>query len=184
MNVVLIGMKHGGKTTVGERLAARWSSPFYDVDQMIEVMAECETNQTLSVREIYAQRGQDDFRRIEGMVICDLYMKLDRPGTSAVVSLGGRTALNRSVTDLLSGIGLLVYLEVAPEELWARIQKTGTPSFLDAADPQAQFFELCRERQPLYEQVGELKINLDDLGPEAAVDRVEARIKEHPRGRQ
>lgn len=184
MNVVLIGMKHGGKTTVGERLAARWSCPFYDVDRMIEDMAECETHERMSVRDVYSRHGEEYFRRIESLVICDLYMKLDCSDTSAVVALGGRTALNHSVTDLLSGIGLVVYLEVAPEELWARVQNTGTPPFLDAADPEAHFFQMYRDRQPLYEKLSELKINLDHLGPEAATDRVEACIKEHLRARQ
>ena len=36
MNVILIGMKHCGKSTIGRMLAERWGCPFFDVDPMIE----------------------------------------------------------------------------------------------------------------------------------------------------
>ena len=50
MNIVLIGMKHCGKSTLGEALARRWACPFHDVDAMIEATYACEAGRRSSIR--------------------------------------------------------------------------------------------------------------------------------------
>jgi shikimate kinase len=179
MNVVLIGMKHCGKSTLGAALARRWGCPFYDVDEMIEEVHGCDAGQRLSVREIFAKFGEDYFHKIEGQVVCELYMKLYQPDATAVVALGGRTAMNDSIRDLLDGIGLTVYLQVAPEELLARVQRSGLPAFLDEADPAGEFLALCRQREPHYEELADLTVNLDGLDVGAAVDAIARCVEEH-----
>ena len=42
MNIVLIGMKYCGKSTLGAALARWWACPFYDVDRMIEQTYACD----------------------------------------------------------------------------------------------------------------------------------------------
>jgi shikimate kinase len=180
MNVVLIGMKHCGKSTIGRALAARWQCPFYDVDELIEYTHECETERRQTVREIFAEHGEKHFHRIEGHVVCELYLKLDRPGSNAVVSLGGRTALNSTISALLQPIGLVAYLRVPSDELYARIERSGLPAFLDAANPKEHFFRLCREREPEYEQLANVIVDIEHLGIEEAVELLERRIQGHP----
>lgn len=179
MNVVLIGMKHCGKSTLGAALAKRWNSPFYDVDAMIEAMHECETGKRLSVREIFATFGDDYFRKVEGQVVCELCLKLYGPETTNVVALGGRTAMNESIHELLDGLGLIVYLQLAPKELLARVERAGLPPFLDEGDPAGDFLALCRQREPHYEHMADLAVNLDGLEVDAAVDAIIRCIEEH-----
>ncbi|HOW17891.1 MAG TPA: shikimate kinase [Phycisphaerae bacterium] len=179
MNVVLIGMKHCGKSTIGAALARRWGCPFYDVDEMIEATHACESGRRLTAREIFVQFGEDYFHKIEGRVVCELYMKLFEPDSTHVVALGGRTAMNEGIRELLDGIGLTVYLQVAPEELLARVKRAGMPPFLDEADPVGDFLLLCRQREPQYERLADLTVNLDGLDVEAAVDAVARCIEEH-----
>ena len=182
MNVVLIGMKHCGKSTVGRGLADRWGCPFHDVDPMIEATAACETGEGLSVRDLLDRHGEERFHQVEGMVICELYLKLNRPDSTAVVALGGRTALNPKIGDLLNGIGLKIFIETAFEELWARVQRSGVPPFLDPQDPKRDFLATCRQRQQAYERQADLRLNLGGLDPASAVDLVAHRIEEHTRG--
>lgn len=181
MNVVLIGMKHCGKSTIGAALALRWGCPFYDVDPMIEAHYACDTGMGLSVREIFKQHGESYFHRIEGHVVCELYLKLDRPESRAVVALGGRTALNATVCTLLHAIGPVVYLQVDPDVVFKRIQQSGIPPFLDADDPAGDFKTLLRRRHPRYEELADLMVDLDGLGPDAAADELETRISEYAR---
>jgi shikimate kinase len=184
MNVLLIGMKHCGKSTLGKALAKRWDCPFFDVDPMIETNHACEYNEQLPVRRIFSQYGEQHFHRIEGHVVCELYLKLDHPGSSSVVSLGGRTALNETVCKLLSAIGLTVYLEVPADELFRRIEQHGLPPFLDTTNPKADFDRLYRERAPQYERLADLSVNLDNCTPEQAVDQLATRIEEHCHARK
>lgn len=178
MNVVLIGMKHCGKSTIGRALAARRECPFYDVDPMIEAYHACEAGKKLSVREIFQQHGEGPFHRVEGHVVCELYLKLDRPGSQSVVALGGRTALNVTVCGLLRAIGPVVYLRVAPDAIFDRIERSGIPPFLDAGDPAGDFAALYQKRHPRYQDLADLTVDIDGLDPEAAAEVLQANIDE------
>ena len=172
MNVTLIGMKHCGKTTLGSALAARWQCPFYDVDRMIEDRHACDTGQPLTVREIFATRGEHHFHELETQVVCELYLRLNEAASAHVVAVGGRTALNEKVGELLGGIGVIVYLEVSPEEMFQRVLRTGLPAFVDQNDPVMHFLELYKERVPHYQRLANLTVNLDGLDPAGALEKL------------
>jgi len=181
MNVVLIGMKHCGKSTIGKALAARWECPFYDVDPMIEATHACDVGQRLSVREIFERHGETQFHRVEGHVVCELYLKLDRPESRAVVALGGRTALNSTVCELLRAIGPVVYLRVASDVIFERIERSGIPPFLDTDDPARDFMTLYRKRHPRYEELADLMVDINGFDPHGAVDVIESSIRAYER---
>lgn len=181
MNIVLIGMKHCGKSTIGEALAARRGCPFHDVDPMIESYHACEAGERLSVRDMFEQHGEVHFHRVEGHVVCELYLKLDHPGNQAVVALGGRTALNVTVCGLLRAIGPVVYLQVAPEVIFDRIERSGIPPFLDADDPASDFTALYKKRHPRYQDLADFTVDIDGLDPDAAVDVLQANIEQYSR---
>lgn len=185
MNIVLVGMKHCGKSSIGRTMAARTGCAFHDVDPMIEAMHECEAGESLSVREILTRHGEDHFHRIEGHVVCELYLKLDRPGSNSVVALGGRTALNATVVSLLKAIGTVVYLRVPAEVVYRRIEKAGLPPFLDEGDPAGSFMKLYQQREPRYVDLADVVVDLDgECGVEEAANRVMKCIEEHGDGRQ
>ena len=181
MNVILIGMKHCGKTTLGSALAARWQCPFYDVDRMIEEYNERETGQPLTVREIFSKGGEDRFRELEAKAVCDLFLRLDKTEKSNVVAVGGRTALNKKVDALLSAMGLVVYLEVSPDEMFARVTRSGLPPFVDENDPENHFLQLHEERSPHYRRLARLTVNLDELAADAALEKLCRGIEEYSR---
>jgi shikimate kinase len=172
MNITLIGMKHCGKSTLGAALAAKWRCPFYDVDRMIESHYACDTGERLSFREIFAKRGEDYFRELETRVVCELYLRVSESKGSCVIAVGGRTALNKKVDELLGALGQIVYLEVSPEELLSRVTRDGLPPFLDEKDPAKHFLDLCRERAPHYQRLANLTVNLDGLGADAALEKL------------
>jgi shikimate kinase len=172
MNVILIGMKHCGKSTLGAALAARWGCPFYDIDRMIEDCHAEETGQRLSVREIFSTEGEGRFHQLEAKAITDLYLRLDDDKTSNVVAVGGRTALNTKVDLLIQTMGMVVYLEVSPEEMFARVKRNGLPPFLDESDPGKHFAQIYTERAPHYRRLAQLTVNLDGLDAEAALEKL------------
>jgi shikimate kinase len=182
MNVILIGMKHCGKTTLGSALAARWRCPFYDVDRMIEDYNERETGQRSTVREIFSAGGENRFRELEAKVVCDLFLLLGKTEQSNVVAVGGRTALNKKVDALLRAMGLVVYLEVSPDEMFARVARSGLPPFVDETDPENHFLKLHEERSPQYRRLARLTVNVDKLGADAAAEKLARAIEEYSRG--
>ena len=179
MNITFIGMKHCGKTTLGMALSERWRCPFYDVDRLIEEHYACDTGERLNFREIFAKRGEDYFRELETRVVCELYMRLSELKTNSVVAVGGRTALNQKVDELLSAMGTIVYLKVSPEEMFQRVTRAGLPPFLDEKDPAKHFAELYRERDPHYQRLANVTVDVDGLDAEAALEKLCSALEKH-----
>jgi shikimate kinase len=178
MNVVLLGMKHCGKSTVGRALAARRGASFYDTDELVEQLHARQFGQRLTFREIYRQRGAAFVENLEADAVAQLARQLADTGESAVVALGGRTPLNPLAADDVGRLGSAVWLDVEPEELLRRILAGGVPAFLDPADPEGSFYELYDQRRPGYDAAADVTVNLDGLDEDAAVAAVEQALSE------
>ena len=182
-NVVLIGMKHCGKSTLGAALAQRWGCPFYDVDHILEANYACATEEPRTVRELFSTQGEDSFQDWESQAVGELYLRLHRQNTPCVVATGGRTVLNARVCELLKGMGKVVYLQVAPEELFPRVVRAGIPPFLDPENPAGAFVALYQEREPHYQQQADLIVNLNGRSIEAALEHLVCHLEEYAHAR-
>jgi shikimate kinase len=168
MRVILFGMKHCGKSTLGGRLADQWGCGFYDVDDLIEAAYLHRQGAAAGVREILTRHGEQYFAGLEADVVIELG-KLLEAQPSAVVALGGRTATNQRAVRIIRHVqATKVYLVVEPDELLRRILAGGVPPFLDAADPHGSFMRLLESRRAAYESLADLTVDLGRLGPDEA----------------
>ena len=78
-NLILIGFMGAGKTSVGEHFAARYHMPLIDTDKEIEAAAG------MAISDIFANQGEEAFRRLETGVL----EKLLKQGGRSVISVGG-----------------------------------------------------------------------------------------------
>ena len=124
MKVVLFGMKHCGKSTLGRKLARMCHCPFFDTDILIEEGFESETGRKLTVRQIMAKYGEDEFEKREAAVVKGLHGRLLGRQSKAfsleeswIIALGGRTPLNTGLSHVLKELGLNIYLKVGMLEL-------------------------------------------------------------------
>ena len=78
MAITLIGYRGCGKSTVGELLAARLGWEFVDADAVIEQRAG------KTIREIFEDSGEPEFRRIERDVMSELLQRAE-----LVIAAGG-----------------------------------------------------------------------------------------------
>jgi len=194
MRVVLFGMKHCGKTTLGRRLAGLWDCPFYDIDTLIEDAFRSEECRSMTVREILGRYGENGFAAREEAAVIDLARRLEeqdaadlRAGASPghyVVALGGRTPLNPKLRPVLTRMGLNVFLDIGAEEAWRRVQRSGIPSFLTGPDPRAEFFALYRDRRPHYRSQADLTLQLSGLDQGQALERLVAALEERGHARE
>jgi shikimate kinase len=170
MNIVLIGMKHCGKSTAARGLARRCDGTAIDTD---DVLAECytaDTGEQKSVREIFCERGDAGFAELERQALQAILHRIDQGETGLVVALGGRTAMRDTLQPLIKRIGRVIYLQANFETLFDRVRAGGLPPFLDAADPKGSFFALCRERAEVYEAFADEILPIDGLSPSQVVD--------------
>lgn len=107
MRIYLTGFMGSGKSTIGRFLARDLSWPFLDLD------AEIEKHGSQSIPEIFDQRGEDEFRRLE----CETLTRI--AADPAVIATGAGCFIYNTMWMLQNG--KVVYLDVPFNELAARI---------------------------------------------------------------
>ena len=104
--IILIGYMGAGKTTVGKALASELSMRFYDLDWYIE------SRMRKKVAQIFAERGEEGFRKIEHNMLHEVAEFED-----VIISCGGGTPCFYDNMDYLNQQGQVVYLRCQPEVL-------------------------------------------------------------------
>jgi shikimate kinase len=137
--VALVGLMGAGKTTVGRRLAQALQLPFADADEAIVEAAG------QSIEEIFAQRGECEFRRGERQVISRL---LDGP--PHVLATGGGAFIDPRTRALMKERAISIWLKAPLDVLMKRVSKRDTRPLLKEDDPQAVMRRLLAEREPFY----------------------------------
>ena len=165
-------MMGSGKTTVGRALAARRGWAFLDSD------AEIEARTGRTVAQIWAADGEPAFRALESQVLAEALAS----SVPAVVAAAGGCVLDPSNRALLRADGPVVWLRARPATLERRVTSGNHRPLLDV-DPAAVLARLASERHDLSAEVADVAVDVDDLGAEEVVDRIEAALRApHPPG--
>jgi len=135
-HLVLIGFMGAGKTTVGAQVAERLGRPFVDVDRWIEELAET------SIPQLFAEHGEEGFRRIESADTAALLAAREE----RVFALGGGAVTQEPIRRLLRN-ELTVHLDVEVDTAWKRVRGSERPLARD----EDEFRRLFEERRPIYE---------------------------------
>lgn len=155
-----------GKTSVGRRLAALRGWEFLDSDAQIEVL----TGRT--VAEIWRADGEPAFRRLETQVLAEALAST----TPRVIAAAGGTVVDEGNRRLLSRHRPVVWLRAKPELLAARVGSAAHRPLLDE-DPAGVLERLDAIRRPLYEEVADIAVDVDDLTPDQVITCIEAALE-------
>jgi len=166
MNLVLIGYRGTGKSTVGKILAERlgW--------ELVSTDAEIIRRARLSVPDIVQRFGWDHFRDLESEVCRDLAGK-----EGLIIDSGGGAILRQQNVDYLKKNGVLIWLTATVRTIADRIggdtqrpSLTGTKSFTEEVE------EVLRERQPKYKAAANHMIETDGRSVTEVVEAILALI--------
>ena len=138
--IVLVGMMGCGKSSVGKRLAQRLGLPFLDAD------VEIETAAGMTIPEIFAQRGEAEFRDGERRVI----RRILTTSAPLVLATGGGAFMNAETRNAVAQYGLSLWLKAEPDVLMRRVRKRANRPLLQTADPEGTLRRLLAEREPVY----------------------------------
>ncbi len=159
-NIILIGIKNSGKTSVGKLLAKKLNKTFIDTDDLIIQKYKTQNNILLSCREIAQKNGQDYFRILEENIIADLAHSDKNILQGCIIATGGGCVLSPENVSILKKIGKLIYLSVPYEILKERMfQQVMIPSYLDPENPEKSFALMYEQRKNIYAKIADLEIS-------------------------
>ncbi len=147
-NIYLVGPMGSGKTAVGRQLARDLRMEFLDTD------AEIERRTGVDIPYIFEKEGEAGFREREREVIEKV------AGMSGlVVATGGGAVLHPDNRARLKASGIVVYLHTSVDEQLKRTGRSQHRPLLRSDDPRGVLERLMAVRQPLYEEVAEIRMD-------------------------
>ncbi len=145
MDLVLVGLPGSGKSAVGRRLAQRHGATFVDLDDVIERRVG------RTVPAIFADEGEDAFRRYEREAVLSLGPADPDPRLRRVIATGGGAAIDPRNRWLLYRGRFPVWLDASAEALGHRIGRSPNVRPLIAGrDPVVTIRELAVARERFY----------------------------------
>ena len=165
MNIVLIGYRGAGKSTVGRMLAARTGKEFVDADELVE--KQCGT----SISDIVQSEGWQHFRDLEKGVIEEICR-----GNQLIIAPGGGAVLDPANVRALKKDGLVIWLKADGEVLGRRMnQDPRTPASrptLTGKGALEEFQEVLAARNPYYAAAADVQVDTSELSLEEVTEKV------------
>ncbi|MBT4344660.1 MAG: shikimate kinase [Flavobacteriales bacterium] len=108
--IFIIGFMGVGKSTIGKQLALQMNVNFVDVDKEIELSEET------SIAEIFNERGEEYFRKIESRIIRRLQ-------PNSIIACGGGLPCYNDNIKYINDKGVSIYLYADESNILKRIKK-------------------------------------------------------------
>jgi len=162
MNIILTGFMGTGKTAVGKRLAKRLGWTFVDVDALIE------TGARRSIAQIFSERGEAVFRRLERRSINRL-VRHDQH----VIATGGGAFVDPQSRSKLRASGTVICLTARPQTILDRVGRrlASRPLLKDTTAPLSRIRTLLAQRAAAYAKA-DITLDTSDLSPDEIVVRL------------
>ncbi len=142
-NLILIGFKSAGKTTLGRKAAEKYNKPFIDTDELLGEPAAA----------VHERLGEKGFRALEKTLLYTL-----KDLTGRVIATGGGVPLDPENQKLLRELGTIVHVNTPKEIIRERIKNGPMPTFLKGFD----FDDVYDFRLRIYESVAHYSISGED----------------------
>jgi len=169
MQLILIGYRGTGKTTVARRVAELLSLECLDADVEVEHRAG------KSIKQIFDDDGEQAFRDLEVQVIAELIQHGD-----SVLSLGGG-AVMREETRRAIAPGIVVWLTARPETVHQRmVEDTETAQQrpnLTTSGGLAEIASLLSQREPVYRACADFTVETDSKSAEQVAQETVCLVK-------
>ena len=165
MNIVLIGYRGAGKSTVGRMLAARAGKRFVDADELVE------KHYGASISDIVQSKGWQHFRDLEKGAIEEICQ-----GDHLIIAPGGGAVLDPANVQSLKKNGFVIWLKADGEVLSRRMNldprtPAGRPT-LTGKGALEEFQDVLAVRNPYYARAADVQVDTSALNLEEVVEKV------------
>lgn len=167
--IALIGLRGGGKTTLGGLLAKRLGVPYIRLSQEIEREAG------ISMGEIFSLYGQPGYRRYERRALEAVVTKNKR----AVIEIPGGLVAEPGTLELLLSSCMVVWLTASPEEHMARVVAQGDHRPMDDNNEAMEDLRrILQVRAPLYSKA-DITLNTSGKTVQQSLEELNRAVDTH-----
>jgi len=159
-NLVLTGMMGVGKSTIGKKLAKKLKLKFIDVDKVIE------KKEKSTIREIFENKGENYFRKIEKQVTLDQLSK-----TESLIALGGGAFLNLSIRKEVKSSGISFWLDLDLKFLVSRLKNVRKRPLLNKDNLEETINRIYSERKKIYSE-SDYRIKMKSMNIEMVTNKI------------
>jgi shikimate dehydrogenase len=160
-NIALVGFMGAGKSTVGRHLAGMLKMSHIDIDSVIA------QKQGSSIENIFEQRGEEAFRRMEEK---EIHSAANMSGR--MISCGGGAVLNKTSMDRLRKHTLVVWLNAGVDTILQRTVNDMSRPLLNVQDRKTAVDKMLRIRENYYAYASDFFINTDEKEPVEIAKRI------------
>lgn len=169
MNIVLIGYRGTGKSSIARCLAERLGWPRCDADERIARRAG------KPIAAIFAEDGEAAFRELESHVVGEL-AKLDQ----AVIALGGGAVMREENRRAVRERGKVVWLQADAQTIADRLSADANTATqrpqLTGLGGMDEIRELLALREPVYRELADCQIDTVGKTPSQVCDEILFRL--------
>jgi len=130
-----------GKSTIGKKLAEKLKLKFVDVDKIIEIKEKS------TIKEIFENKGEHYFRKIEKKVTLEELKK-----NNLVMALGGGAFIDTSVRREIKSSCISFWLDLDVESLLIRLKNVIKRPLLDQDKLEQSINKIYSERKKIYNE--------------------------------
>ena len=158
-NIVLIGMMAAGKTTIGFKLAKKLKYGFIDIDTEIEKL------ENKKITEIFQNKGEGYFRKIEEKISLNLL-----ENSKYIISLGGGAFLNEKIRKKIEKNSYSFWLNWKIKTILGRVSKNRRRPLVLKLNNK-DLANLYRERVKFY-KLADFKVNCENKNKNEIIKQI------------
>ncbi|KGE73174.1 shikimate kinase [Spirochaeta lutea] len=196
-SILLGGLKHSGKTSVGQQLSSMLKADWVDLDDVITKTYLGRTGDTIPdgvfpPRHMVSTLGAEGFQALEAEVLHGFLAQKSEQADDRMpdaglqlLSLGGGTLSNprihSTITTYKPGI---LFIDGDEEVLYGRIRDGGLPAFLEGDDPRERWSRIYARRRRDARRLADMIIEVKDESIDDIVQKCLITLEEYIHGRK
>ncbi len=130
-----------GKSTIGKKLAKSLNKKFIDIDNLIE------KKEKSTILEIFKNKGESYFRKIEKKITLDVLKK-----DNLIIALGGGSFMDSSIRNVIKKSSISFWLDLSISNLIRRLKNIKKRPLLDKENLEESINKIYSERKKIYNE--------------------------------
>ena len=165
-NIVLIGMRGSGKSTVAKILAEKLKKEYLELDKLVAEKAG------LTIPEMVEKYGWTFFRDKESETANKVSFENNK-----IISTGGGVILRQENIDVLKKNGVFIFLNASIKTLIKRIGNySKLPSLTNKKTPEEELGLVLKQRKQLYRKTADEVIETDNLTSRQVAEEIISKL--------